>query len=209
MAPPNRSPHARVLDDEPEVPTEVTEGLREVRSRSGIAPTFHNVFKDHFAYVWHSLRRLGVRAGDLEDVSHDAFIVVERRLRDYDPERPIRPWLFGIAYRVAVGHLRLARHRREELRGDLESHAVDDRPDAHEALEAREARELVLDALDGLDTDRRAVLVMHDIDGFGMPEIAGELGIPLDTGYSRLRLARADFKAAVKRLRLQRERGGA
>ena len=53
--------------------------------------------------------------------------------------------------------------------------------------------------LAALELDRRAVFVMHDIDGHVMPDIATALGIPLNTAYSRLRLARADFAVAVKR----------
>jgi len=56
-------------------------------------------------------------------------------------------------------------------------------------------------ALEELDLDRRAVFVMHDIDGHVMPDIAAALGVPLNTAYSRLRLARADFAAAVERVR--------
>ena len=49
-------------------------------------------------------------------------------------------------------------------------------------------------------TDRRAVLVMHDLEGWTAPEIAAEIGVPLNTVYSRLRLARAEFRSAVDRL---------
>ncbi len=48
------------------------------------------------------------------------------------------------------------------------------------------------------------MLVLADIDGVAQPEIAAALGIPLGTVYSRLRLAREDFAAAVRRLRLKR-----
>jgi RNA polymerase sigma-70 factor (ECF subfamily) len=51
--------------------------------------------------------------------------------------------------------------------------------------------------------DRRAVFVLYDIDGEPMKEIARSLGIPVNTAYSRLRLARSEFGLAVKRLRAQ------
>ena len=56
-------------------------------------------------------------------------------------------------------------------------------------------------ALDALDLDRRSVFVMHELDGQAVPEIARTLSIPLNTAYSRLRLARRDFVDAVKRAR--------
>jgi RNA polymerase sigma-70 factor (ECF subfamily) len=168
-------------------------------------PSFRAIFEGHFSYVWHSLRRLGVKRNDLEDVTHDVFVVVDRHTASYDPARPLRPWLFGICYRTAADYRRLARHRHERLGGTDAIDPPDPSPRADDAMAAKQAGELVTKALETLDVDRGAVLVMHDLDGFSMPEIVAELGIPLDTGYSRLRLARKDFKAAALRLRRRAE----
>jgi len=124
-------------------------------------PEFNQVFKQHFTYVFYSLRRLGVQDRELEDVTHDVFIVVHRKLIDYDPTRPIKPWLFGIAFRVASDHRRRARHRREVL--DSEREAVAPGKTADETLEQKEAQRLVLAALEHLEPDQRAVFVMHEI----------------------------------------------
>lgn len=171
----------------------MTDSTRSTRFESEAA--FKAVFKAEFGYVWNTLRRLGVRSADLPDVTHDVFVTFHRTLRSYDPARPLRPWLFGIAFRSASDYRRLARHRREEL--DSTPDPPDSAPDAERLTAAREARSLVLRVLDTLDDERRAVFVMHEIDGFGMPEIAAALEIPLNTGYSRLRLARQDFARAV------------
>ena len=130
---------------------------------------------------------------DAQDQAQEVFVVVSSLLGDYDPLRPIRPWLFGIAYRVACRWRALARHRRE-LAMDAPPDAPDPRPAADEELAAHEARDLVLRALETIDLDRRAVLVMNLLDEQPMPEVAEALGIPLNTAYSRLRLAREDFR---------------
>ena len=62
----------------------------------------------------------------------------------------------------------------------------------------------MLAALDTLDLDRRAIITMHDLYGHPIPEVATALAIPLNTAYSRLRLARQDFLAAVARRRSTR-----
>lgn len=159
----------------------------------------HALFEAECAYVLHSLRRLGVPHDDCADVAHEVFLVAFRLLPACDRTRPMRPWLFGIAYRVAAAQRRLARVRREVPSEDLE------RPDhaagADEQLDQRRRERLVQEALGALDLERRAVFVMHDIDGHPMPEIAEVLGIPLNTGYSRLRLAREAFAARIKRQR--------
>ncbi|HEY6459379.1 MAG TPA: RNA polymerase sigma factor [Polyangiaceae bacterium] len=160
---------------------------------------FRKLFHDSFDYVWHSLRRLGVRERDLEDVAHEVFLVVHRTLDAYDSSRPLRPWLFAFAVRAAADYRRLARHR-IELRDDT-SLLVDEGPTPHDRADAREQLDLVARALDTLDFDRRAIFVLHQIDGVPVNQAAAALRIPVNTAHSRLRLARADFARAVHRLR--------
>jgi RNA polymerase sigma-70 factor, ECF subfamily len=169
---------------------------------SGSRPDLGAIFDEHFDYVWATLRRLGVRDADREDLVHEVFLKVHSRLSDYDPTRPLRPWLFGFAYRVAIDHRRLARHRVEVLGEPADARAAT--LDADERVAAIERRELLIKALDTLDLDHRAVLVMHDLDETPMPQIAEMLGIPLNTGYSRLRLARQHVAAAATRLDVAR-----
>lgn len=157
-------------------------------------------YRQEFDYICRSLRRLGVHPDDVEDILHDFFLVLYRKWDDYDPSRPLRPYLFGIAYRVAVGYFRRNRHRvraADANEVDLE----DRRPRPDQALAAEQARALVLSAIERVPIDRRAVLVMHDIDEMPMRDIASAMSIPLFTGYSRLRKARKEFEAAVLRLR--------
>ena len=160
------------------------------------------LYEAHFDYVWHTLRRLGVRPAELEDVAHEVFIVVQRKASDFDPTRPEKPWLFGIAYRVAADQKRLVRHARETA---LEHDPPSGAGNAEAAAIARQHRRLVEAALAGLPLDQRAVFIMHDVDELTMPEIARALDVPLNTAYSRLRLGREAFTAAVRRIRARSE----
>ncbi len=159
---------------------------------------FEPLYRANVGYVLHSLRRLGVHDRDLEDVTHDVFLAVYKHIDDLDSTRPVRPWLFGFAFRIARDYRRLARHRHEAA--SPEHDARDGRRLPDDEVEAERRRRLVILALDKLDLERRAVLVMHDLDGEKMPDIARELALPLNTGYSRLRLARRDFEAALEEL---------
>lgn len=160
---------------------------------------FAAVFEAHFDYVWHSLRRLGVRTGDLEDVTHDVFLAVSAKLREFDARRPLRPWLFGFAFRRASQYRRLARNRFEVLDGEQE--ATDCAPDPLARAITHQGLGVARAALETLELGRRAVFILHDLDGVPIPDAALELGIPLNTAYSRLRLARGELARAVKRLR--------
>lgn len=169
------------------------------------AQRFEAVFDAEFGYVWTSLRRLGVPERDLEDLAHDVFVEVHRRFDDYDPARPIRPWLFAFAFRFASDYRRRARNRFEMLHDAPPDRGHTD--DAHRALEERQARDLVLRALEGIDDeDQRAVFIMYEIDEVPMRDIASAMNIPLNTGHSRLRLAREAFRRAVRAIE-QREEG--
>ena len=160
-------------------------------------PEFESIYRDQFEHVWFTLRRLGVQERDLDDAAHDVFVVINRRLSDFDPTRPVRPWVTGITYRIASDERRRARHRREVM-GDLPDSPSQRGPE-HE-LEAKQAHALVMQGLEDLPMDQRAVFVMHELQGMTMPEIVEAIGAPLNTLYSRLRLARRKFTMAVRRI---------
>lgn len=168
-------------------------------------PGLPQIYEECFGYVWTCLKRLGVWERDLEDAVHDVFLVVHRRLDDYDPTRPLKPWLAGIAARVASEFRRRAQHRREVVSEDVEVQAISTIPLADAAFSEKERRALVLRALDHLDFDRRTVLVLHDIEGYAMPEISSSLETNVNTLYARLRAARQDFAAAVQTLSAGKE----
>ena len=69
--------------------------LCQVQSSEGATLDFRTVFDTQFEYVWHTLRRLGVRDADLKDQTQEVFLVVHQLFDDYDRARPIRPWLVG------------------------------------------------------------------------------------------------------------------
>ena len=164
-------------------------------------PALPEIYEAHFGTVWNTLKRLGVWERDLEDAAHDVFLVVHRRLADYDPTRPIKPWLAGIAARVASEFRRRAQHRREVVSDTVDEDAPDLTPAADVALDDKRRRDLVLRGLERLDFDRRTVLVLHDIEGHSMPEISRALDENVNTLYARLRTARQEFAAAVAALK--------
>jgi RNA polymerase sigma-70 factor (ECF subfamily) len=166
------------------------------------APDFDDLYREHFPYVWRSLRRLGVDPADVEDITHEVFVVVHRKLGEFDGRRPIKPWLFGIAFRVASEDRRRARRRFELVTSTIER--AGGGPAADDLIESDERRRLVLECLQALDVAQRAVLILLDIDGEAAADVAAAMGIPLPTVYSRLRAARRNFAAAVRRAKLRR-----
>jgi RNA polymerase sigma-70 factor, ECF subfamily len=156
------------------------------------------IYEEEADFVWHRLRRLGVAERDLEDKVHDVFVIVHRQLASYDRSRPLRPWLAGISVRVAMRYHRGANQGRMVL---MEVERTDEHGGPDRRLEERQAQGMVLAALGELPLEQRTVLVLKELDGFAMPEIAEMLDVPLNTLYSRLRLARQKFSSAVAGLR--------
>jgi RNA polymerase sigma-70 factor (ECF subfamily) len=164
-----------------------------------MAPTFHTLYDAEYSYVWNTLKRLGVDRAELKDLAQDVFLIVFRRFGEFDGSRPARPWLFGIAYRLVSNRRRHLRSVPEQAGGVATESLASTVAGPEEAARAREDRELLARALGALDLEKRAVFVMHEIDECAVPEIARELSIPLNTAYSRLRLARRDFAEALRR----------
>ncbi|MGZ3479792.1 MAG: RNA polymerase sigma factor [Myxococcaceae bacterium] len=157
---------------------------------------FAAAYDAEFEAVWLYLRRLGVPEADVEDAVHDVFVVAHRRYGAYDPSRPLRPWLLGIAFRVAAQWRR--RHRLEVTVADPEPERPDDARAPDELVASQQVRSRLQAALSQLDIHQRAVVVMHDLNGVPVPEIASALDVPLNTVYSRLRLGRAKITAALR-----------
>lgn len=160
--------------------------------------TLAEIYEAEFEFVWCSLRRLGVQ-GTLEDAVHDVFVVVARRLHEFEGRSSLRTWLFGIALRVAKSHRR-ARSRAAHSVSDEESWVGTDADPLRAAVES-EAAMLVQRVLDELSDERREILVLAEFGELTAPEIAELLEINVNSVYSRLRLARRDFEQGVRRLR--------
>ena len=159
-------------------------------------------FQQELAYVYRSFRRLGTSPSEVEDLAQDLFLALRRSWGAYDASRPLRPYLFGFAFRIAAANQR--KRKREVAFGIVE---VDDTGlGPEETLQSKQARALVMAALNRIPLPRRAVLVMHELDDVPVSEVASVLSIPLFTVYSRLRKARRELQAGIRRL--QKEAGG-
>ena len=152
--------------------------------------------------VYGFLHRLGARGHDLEDLAHDVFVTAVRRWSSYDKTRPVRPWLMGIAFRVMADFRRRKSAQREEPAETIE--LADESRSAEQKVQDRETKELVDEALESLDVDRRAVLVMFELEQISAADISEALGTPVATTYSRLRVGREEFASAVRRIQLRR-----
>lgn len=167
-------------------------------------PSFEVLYAESFAFVWRSLRRLGVREADLDDAAQEVFLVVHRRLPEFELRAKVTTWLFKICLRTARSRARRVYLRREVPGLELEELA-EERDDPAADLSRRQDLRLFERAMSRLDVDQRAVFILFELESLSGQEIADALEIPLGTVYSRLRLAREAFRRTAHALMLQRE----
>jgi RNA polymerase sigma-70 factor (ECF subfamily) len=156
---------------------------------------FESVYAQHAGFVWRVLLGMGVSAAVVEDAVQDVFVVVHKRLSEFDGRHSIRTWLFAIAYRVACDYRRQLRRAQSQL--PLEHEIRDAAPTPAESAEQAEALRVVGELLDQLDDDKRIVVVLTEIEGMTAPEIAEATGTELNTVYTRLRRARLQLNQAM------------
>ena len=158
------------------------------------------LFEVYHASIWRLLRRLGVPIAQIDDAAQEVFWVAARKLEQIEAGKQ-HAFLYGVALRVAANELR--RQASTPPRGAVEDldRLVDAAPTPEEQLEQARARQLLDAVLDRLPLELRAVLVLFELEGLDVRNIAEIEGIPIGTVGSRLRRAREEFSAIARRLR--------
>jgi RNA polymerase sigma-70 factor (ECF subfamily) len=162
---------------------------------------FKQMFEEHSAFVWRVLRRHGVPERELEDACQEVFIVVHRRLSEFERRSSLRTWIYGIAVRVALGLRRRAFMRRELLVTGPED--VSSPFDLVDMYARYEAQRMLQSALAELPRPKREVFVLYELEGMTIAETATALGVPENTALYRLYGARKTIAANLRKRELR------
>jgi RNA polymerase sigma-70 factor, ECF subfamily len=159
-------------------------------------PSLSELYQEHGRGVIRTLRRLGIRHADLEDVAHEVFVVVHRKLPEFAGHSSLKTWLFGISLRVASGWRQRAFVQREVAFEEAPEVAISGEV-AVRSIALKQARVELQELIEALDEDKREVFVLFELEQFSMPEIAETVGVPLQTAWSRLYAARKRIEEAI------------
>jgi RNA polymerase sigma-70 factor, ECF subfamily len=174
--------------------------------------TFEQVYAEFFDFVYRNARRLGVPAVAADDVVQDVFLVLHRRLREFDGRASMQGWVYGILANTVRDHRRSFRRKqaplvpteRDEELGPASSRG---NPEAH-AQQAQDVARLMA-LLDELSSAERELIVLADLEQLSVPEICACIGGNANTVYSRLRAARENLKSKLtRRLAMESKAGG-
>jgi RNA polymerase sigma-70 factor (ECF subfamily) len=164
-------------------------------------PTLKTIYKEYFDFVWSSARHLGATGDAIDDVVQDVFIVIHHKLATLQRPEALRSWIYGIVRRT-VSDYRRSRRTRDAAGARLGAEYKSSRPSQPSPLDMAERNaelELLESVLAELDETKREVFVMVEVLEMTVPEVVQALEIPLNTAYSRLRLARQSFEDALAR----------
>jgi RNA polymerase sigma-70 factor (ECF subfamily) len=165
-------------------------------------PEFHTIYRKHYADVVRWVRTLGGPDMDAEDLAQDVFVVVHKKLRDYE-EQNLRGWLYTITANLVSDRRRGAWFRRifmrprdvllDEMRCDVD--------DPLALLEKKDMQRVFYNLTDEVHASRREAFLLFEVGGMTGPEIAAVQNIPVATVWTRLHLARKEFTAAIAKRR--------
>jgi RNA polymerase sigma-70 factor (ECF subfamily) len=155
------------------------------------------IVREHADFVWRTLRFLGVRHADLDDACQEVFIVVLRKLESLEKRSSLKAWLRGICVKKAAAYRRRAHVQREVSVAEPAEERLASTPESH--VTQREKLDLLERALETLSEEQRAVFVLYEIEGLPMKAVAEAVGCPLQTAYSRHRVAREQVAAFARK----------
>ena len=158
--------------------------------------SFDQVYDQHFRFVWRVLRALGLPEPLVEDAAQDVFVVVHRRLAEFELRSDIRTWLYRIAAWVATRERRRLRRDSisEPISEPVEAQITDNVDGPFELAAKSEAVRIVERIISKMDDERRLVFLLIDLEGMKASEVGELLGLNVNTVSSRLRLAREQFR---------------
>jgi len=168
------------------------------KCREGDERAYRELVDRYRRPVYSMALRMLRREEDAEDVAQETFIRVFRALDRYDPARPFAAWLFTIAARLSIDHLRRRRHSPISLfqrdPGTLEERTievVDPGPGPDELTSRGEEERHAQELIDSLPYHYKIVVMLRHQQDLSYEEIAEALRLPLGTVKARIHRARA------------------
>lgn len=145
--------------------------------------------------------RIVLNTSEAEDLAQETFVRLWQHRHRFDPAKPLKPWILGIAINLARNRLRWWRRRPnialEEWTETAEQGSTNE-PYGHQRLEHAERSRAVRDAVAALPAELREVLVLYEYEDLSYADIAAALGIAPRNVERRLSRARARLRSLLR-----------
>ncbi len=174
------------------------------RCRAGESDAWRALYLEHHEGLFRFVERMGTAPADVPDVVQEVFVVLHRRIGDFDGRVAFRTWLFGIAVRIVKNHRRKTWQRRLARLVGFGPTLSEDGADAESLLSRSEAAVVVDGILSQMKEKHRAVFVLFEVEGLDGHAISQILACPVPTVWSRLQAARTEYHRLVRQWRMVR-----
>ena len=187
---------ARPVTGKLQLVAELSELIERCKAGDGLA--FREVFRNHRADVARLVQRMTGRPSDLEDIVQEVFLQVYRSIKDFRGQSRFSTWLYRVTVNVVLMQRRAAKSRPVLHEAPEDGFGADlrDLPDDQVARARRVSAFYRL--LDRLSDKKRAVFVLHELEGMSPSEIAKVVSAPVLTVRTRLFYARRELLALLR-----------
>jgi RNA polymerase sigma-70 factor (ECF subfamily) len=156
---------------------------------------FPRIYRRFYGYVWRELARRGVPLSLVDDALQDVFVVVHRRLPQFEGRAKVQTWIYEITRRVSLDY-----HKRNRpLASESVTGIAIEGDTPAEVVERKQALALLQGWLDELDPDKRRAFILCELEQRSAPEIAQLLDVNINTVYARIRAARLHIHKQARR----------
>ena len=171
--------------------------------------SFEQVYEASFDFVYRNARRLGVPQSATDDVVQEVFLVLYRRLAEYDGRASLRSWVYGILANTVRQYRRTFLRKQKPLQPierDEDLGPASSRAGPEQRAQHHRDVALLLSLLEELPQEQRELIVLADLEQLSVPEICACIGGNSNTVHSRLRVAREALRGKLARRLLSAER---
>lgn len=177
------------------------------KSKQGDIDSFEKLIRDHQQLAFNIAYRMLGNIEDAKDVSQDAFIKIFKSINSYKGDSSFSTWLYRIVTNTCIDELR-KRNKRQILsydipiateEGEVERNLPDPGPTPEDIVDRKESQRKIRDAINNLNEQHKAVIVLRDIKGFSYDQISEILECPEGTIKSRISRARSALKSLLEK----------
>lgn len=161
-------------------------------------PTFDQVYKETFKFVWNIIKNHGVHESAIDDLVQEVFIAVHRQLPTFEGKCAIKTWVYSIAYNY------ISNYRRTKKRKGMGRAINSDVMDPNDLIDTglnqfgiykqAEAKKILNSLISQMDKEKAEVFVLHELEEMSSSEISEITKINENTVYSRIRSGRMQFQ---------------
>jgi len=166
---------------------------------------FKKIYDEYYQRIVQYLTRI-VGLNDAEDIAQDVFDKINSGLGGFQGKSKLSTWIYRIATNTMIDRLRSAAYKHATVNSAIED-AADPKaqsvwgdqklPATDQVVTRKEMSECVNEFIDNLPPDYKTVIVLSELEGLAIKEIAEILGISVNNAKIRLHRARAKLKAAL------------